>query len=60
MFLTLLLADTHGMAKYARTYIEDAHAHTKKSREGKKIEGSGQTERKENRTKRKRGGKRGV
>jgi len=48
------------MAKYARTYIEDAHAHTKKSREGKKIEGSGQTERKENRTKRKRGGKRGV
>ena len=30
--LTLSLADTHGIAKYARTYIQDTHthAHTKK------------------------------
>ena len=30
--MTLSLADTHGIAKYARTYIRDAHteAHTQK------------------------------
>ena len=38
--MTLSLADTHGIAKYARTYIRDTHtqAHTqkKKTRKGKK------------------------
>ena len=27
--LTLSLADTHGIAKYARTYIQDTHTHTR-------------------------------
>ena len=35
--LTLSLADTHGIAKYARTYIRDTHtqAHTQKKKKGK-------------------------
>jgi len=35
--LTLSLADTHGIAKYARTYIRDTHtqAHTQKKKTGK-------------------------
>jgi len=35
--LTSSLADTHGIAKYARTYIRDTHtqAHTKKKKTGK-------------------------
>jgi len=36
--LTLSLADTHGIAKYARTYIRDthteAHTHKKENRKG--------------------------
>ena len=37
--LTLSSADTHGVAKYARTYIRDTHiqAHTKK-KEKEKVE----------------------
>ena len=37
--LTLSSADTHGIAKYARTYIRDTHiqAHTQKKRR-KKVE----------------------
>ena len=35
--LTLSSADTHGIAKYARTYIRDTHtqAHTQKKKTGK-------------------------
>ena len=35
--LTLSLADTHGIAKYARTYTRDTHtqAHTEKKKTGK-------------------------
>jgi len=35
--LTLSSADTHGIAKYARTYIRDTHtqAHTQKKKKGK-------------------------
>ena len=35
--MTLSLADTHGIAKYARTYIRDTHtqAHTQKKKTGK-------------------------
>jgi len=35
--LTLSLPDTHGIAKYARTYIRDTHtqAHTQKKKTGK-------------------------
>ena len=35
--MTLSLADTHGIAKYARTYIRDTHtqAHTHKKEKGK-------------------------
>ena len=65
--LTLSSADTHGIAKYARTYIRNththAHTHTKKSRKTrkktgetpqKKEGGSGKKERrKKERTKRK-------
>jgi len=65
--LTLSLADTDGIAKYARTYIRDTHtqAHTQKNRkirkkkkksrknQRKKEEGSGKKERrKRERTKR--------
>ena len=36
--LTLSLADKHGIAKYARTYIRDTHtqAYTQKKKKGKK------------------------
>ena len=35
--MTLSSADTHGIAKYARTYIRDTHtqAHTQKKKTGK-------------------------
>jgi len=40
--LTLSLADTHGIAKYARTYIRDTHTHAhtqkKESRKNRKKE----------------------
>jgi len=59
--LTLSLGDTHGIAKYARTYIRDTHTRTQKKfrKNPKKKEGkSGKKEsRKRQRTKRK-GGKR--
>jgi len=37
--LTLLSADTHGIAKYARTYIQDTHthAHTQQLKKSRKI-----------------------
>ena len=50
--LTLSSADTHGIAKYARTYIRDTHthAHTQKNQKSRKIRekkegGSGKKER---------------
>ena len=43
--LTLLSAETHGIAKYARTYIRDthtqAHTHKKKTGKGEKKEKEG-------------------
>ena len=37
VYLTLSSADTHGIAKYARTYIRDTHtqAHTQKKKKEK-------------------------
>jgi len=39
--LALLSADTHGIAKYTRTYIRDTHthAHTHTQKESRKIRG---------------------
>jgi len=52
--LTLSLADTHGIAKYARTYIRDTHthAHTQKKTSSKSRKKKG----KKSRKKKKRGG----
>jgi len=35
--LTLSLADTHGIAKYARTYIRDTHTHAHTHTTSRKI-----------------------
>ena len=36
--MTLSSADTHGIAKYARTYIRDTHTHAHTQKKIKKIE----------------------
>ena len=50
--LTLSLADTHGIAKYAHTYIRDTHTHARTHTHTKKAERVETKEKKSRRTKR--------
>jgi len=57
--LTLSLADTHGIAKYARTYIRDIHTHIKNNKKVERINkkrGGVRKERKEKKRKDKKKG----